>query len=315
MNTTAGQSRMVDYKSGTFSSITVSAHMFATAVNTAIQETDFKPEQVQVAVTLKRGGRSEPIMNDNLLVLGVAKALKNGLHWFKSGYDRVYPSANTMHYKQRTVTLFFGAPIRVDTGDELVIEISPASACMNGNIVNLSTSFIEFYANPDIGYEMGIPYTKSRIIQANVNSEEFSLGDNVTKIWLLNFDKANLSEAVISSVMLTSDKYDNSYTFNRLLSLQAASPEFDTAKRYGAVPPTESVFRLPNVYPQSFILFDGSITDSDLDDVRLSINLNGANVNQSQNVVVWQCYSATREQINESLERQQKHLVENMSKL
>jgi hypothetical protein len=62
------------------------------------------------------------------------------------------------------------------------------------------------------------------------------------------------------------------------------------------------------------VIFDGTET-SHLDSCKLQILLEGSLVNGSQNYVVAQRFSMTAEELEDSLQRQRKHLVENTKKV
>lgn len=308
-----GEPKQDVYMSGTYDGITVNALLFHSALNASISSADFKPEQVQVKVTLRRNNQTKVIMSDNLLVLGVYNTLRNGLHKFINGFDRVYPSNAAKAVTQRTVTLKFGGHIRVSQGDQLVIEVSPAIGSVSANLDTALTHF-EFYANPSIGYESYTPATVSQVVQTNTSNQPFSLGDNVTRIAFLNFDKTTYENPVIGTMTLSSDKLDKQLTYAKILAHIANETTEDSAKRYGAAPPAESVYRLPDMLPQSFILFDGSFDGKDLDNVRIDSTFESANVNTSKNYMIWTQYEADKEQFKEAQQIAEKHTIENIQK-
>lgn len=309
-----GEPRQDVLKSGTYSSVTLNMHMFHTTANTAFVAADFKPESVTVKVIHKTKTGIRTIMNDNLLVLGTYNALRGGLHYFIRGFDRIYPASGVKQYKQRVVTLRFGGCHRVDQGEEILVEVTPAVGCYSSN-VDTSLSYVEFYANADIGYEAGYFQTRAEVVQPTTSNQSYSPGDNVTKLAFLNFDKDNLTDMVITTLGLSSDKLDMQLTDGKILA-HIAAQENQTNWRYAGIPPTESVFRMADQLPQSFIIFDGEWPkNKDLDQTRLDISFNSANVVASKNWVVWTSYEATQEQVAKAVRREEKHMAEKVAKL
>jgi hypothetical protein len=253
-------------------------------------------------------------MSDNLMVLGIFCSKNRGLDKFVNGFDLSYPAAGVFANKQRTVFLDFGGCVRVQSTDSLIVEVTPHLGCMNPATVNTSLSFLEFYANPAIGYELCIPTTSSQVVQQNTTNQPFSLGNNITKITFVNLDKPTYESPVISTVTLSSDKLDRQLTYNKLLSFLAAEPIWDVPKRYGTNPPAQSVFRIPDLFPQTIEIYNGGLDDTDLDSVRLDITFNGSEVAVSKNYVVYRTYMVTAAQLEAAAARMAKHVQENIAK-
>lgn len=313
-----GESRQDVLRSGTYDSILISAYLVAAVANTAIAGTDFVPSNVNVKVVLKRDNKQHIIMQDNLQVLGTYSSFKNGYHQFLNGIDKVYPAAGVKAVKLRSVKLDFGGHIRIANGDELIIEVTPNQAGTLTAALDSVSSNVEFYANPSIGYEEGIPEIMSEVVQATTTKQGFNPGDNITKLVLLNFDKNDLATEVLSNISLQSDRLDLSLSFNQVLARHlstyddAAPARFGTALPISANAPT--VLRGLDYSPQSFVLFDGIAMKMELDQVRLDISFNGANVAASQNYVVHTKLNSDYAAIISAGAREQKHKVEKLQK-
>ncbi|MGN6437537.1 MAG: hypothetical protein ACTHMM_13435 [Agriterribacter sp.] len=291
------------------------AYLTAAAANNKLVTNDWKPVNTNVKVLLKRNGVTSIIMQDNLLLLGTFNTLKNGMHEFFNGLDKIYPAAGIKNVLVRPVELFFGSPIRVNPGDELVTEVSlAASGSFTANI-DSSASYLEFYANPDVGYEVGIPKTTCEVVNAGTSKQPFNPGDGVTDIAVLNFDKDTLESEVITNLALSSDRYDIGLSFNQLVAAQvnqfAAMPAWRTGTTLPVTLAGQDVFRGLNRFPQSFLLVDSV----ELAQVRLDISFNTANVASSENWVVWRTIQATQEGIITGVNRREKHIKENFQKL
>lgn len=313
-----GESRQDVLRSGTYDSLLINSYLVHGTGNTAIAGNDFVPSNVNIKVVLKRDNKQNIIFQDNLLVLGSYNSLKSGYHEFINGIDKVYPATGVRAVKVRAVKLDFGGHIRVAKNDELIIEVSPNQAgTFSANLDNTLSNF-EFYANPSVGYEQGIPQTLSEVVQANTTKQGFNPGDNVVKLALMNFDKNDLTNEIVSNVSLQSDRLDLSLSFNQVMARHFAMYPERAASRYGTSVPIASVptvLRGLDYLPQSFVIFDGTREGKELDQVRLDVSFNGANVAASQNYVVHTKIQTTMESLVVAAQREQKHEIEKIEKL
>lgn len=313
MNVKLGESRLLAATSGTYSSMSLYALLTHGTANTVIATTDFLPENVYIKVTLTRNNRSYIICNDNLLVLGVDATLKKGYHEFLNGFDKTYAASGVKQIKLRTVVIDWKLPIRVGAGDELTAEVTMATGSLTSNL-DSSNSLLDFSFNKAIGYEIGIPRIISRTIPVNSTNAEFTPGDHVTKVALLNLDKTDLSSEVLTTLNLSSDRLDYNKTFNQLLNEMPTTYDEMPRFRFGTSLPITSatVSRGLDYLPQSFILFDGDKIQNELADCNVNIAFNSANVAASKNFLVWHSYSTDEKTLLAAQERATKHATENI---
>lgn len=311
----SGESRQDTLRSGTYDGITFIANIQASAVNTALAASDFNPGAVSVKALLKRNNKTHVIFQDTLLLLGTFNSLLKGYNEFINGIDKVYKDAAVKAVKIRPVTLSFGSPLRINPGDELFIEVTPAASGTWGANADVSLSYIEFYANPCVGYEFGISTTVAEVIQANASKQSFNPGNGITDLSILNFDKDKLDSEVVTNMQLASDRLDLNLTFNQLLAHHLRQYDKMPAWRTGTTVPTtlagQNVFRGLNFNPQCFSICQST----ELAQVRLDISFNSANVSSSQNYIVYRQLITDRKTIVEAIERQKKHTKENFSAL
>lgn len=313
-----GETKQDKYNSGTYDGIVLNVNLTAAAANTQLGSAAFNPSMVAVKVVLKRKGRTMGIFNDNLLLLGTYNTLKKGYHEFANGIDKVYPVSGVKHKLLKTVKLNFGGHLRITNDDLLLIEITMPSGSF-GSTVDSSQSHVEFYATPSIGYEMFVPTTVCEVVQASAPSQPFNPGNNIIKLAFLNFDKNTLENEVISSLNLSSDRWDSSFTFNQLLAHNVQNFDEMPNARYGSTLPIDSTgtgraFRGLDYLPQSMVIFDGNKDSTELDDCRLNVAFNGSQVAASQNFFVWTTYEANLTDVQAAIEREQKHVVEKIQK-
>jgi hypothetical protein len=311
----SGESRQDTLRSGTYDGITFIANIQAAAADTALAASDFKPGSVSVKTLLKRNNKTHVVFQDTLLLLGTFNSVLKGYHEFVNGIDKVYKASGVKAVKLRPVTLKFGSPLRINPGDELFIEVTPAQSGTWGANADAGASYIEFYANPCVGYEVGVPSTVAEVIQANASKQSFNPGNGITDIAILNFDKDKLDSEVVSNLQLASDRLDLNLTFNQLLAHHLQQYDNMPAWRTGTTLPTtlagQDVFRGLDFIPQTYVL----TKNIELAQVRLDISFNSANVASSQNYIVYRQIVTDKKTIVESIERQQKHVKENFNAL
>lgn len=314
-----GESRQHNTYSGTYSGIEVNTHLVAANANARLAVADFDPQNVTIKVLLKRNNKTHIIFQDNLLILGMYNTILKNNHAFVTGLDLIPPASGVKHNLLRGVRLEFGGNIRVNTGDVLMAEITLAKAGYSANISQVET-YVEFDFIPSVGYEVGIPSTVSQVVQNNTTKETFALGDNVTDIAFLNFNKNGYENPVFNNINLASDKLDLSLNYTqaitRHLDFYANTPN----ERYGSTLPihptdaTGRVFKGSHYLPQSVVIISGDQT-AELDNVRVDISFNSSEVVSSANYLVHTKFETSLQIVNDAIERKEKHDKENLSKL
>lgn len=313
------ETRQEVYSSGTYDGIFVNVLVCANTVNVPLVSSDFNPSLVSTKCTLKREGRSIDIISSNLLLNGVFSTLQSKYHEFINGYDKVYASSSVKAVKLRTLFIPFTGSIRINKGDELIVELScPNSGAFSSN-VDTNLSSIQFYVNPSIGYELFVPQIKHEVVTSSTPEQSFNLGNNITRIGFINLDKNTLVDEVINQLSLTSDYYDLNLNFNQLLALNSQNYGVMPNSRYGSVLPisatdlTGRALRGLDYNPQSMIIFDGVSKASELQGSRLSLNFNSANVGTSQNYISYITYQTTKQVVADAIVREQKHMKEKIN--
>lgn len=307
--------------SGTIEGVSISMYAVAAAVDTRLQPSDINPDQIQVKVLLQRRSKSNIIMQDNLLLLGLFNAQHKGMFEFIIGADHVAPASTVKHALQRYVNLMFGGPVRINAGDLMIIEVSVAKTGVVSSNVDSSSFYVEYEPMHCIGYETGLHQTIIDVVAANTTKQTFNLGDNVTAISFLNLDKNGHENPVVSNLSLASDRLDLSLSYNGLQARHLYNKSGQALERYGSTLPihptdgTGRVYRGADYLPQSVIILSGQKLDQEVDNARLDIAFNSANVASSANFVAYRKYTSDQTTLLAAEERQQKHLAENISKL
>jgi hypothetical protein len=285
----------------------------ATTVNQDDSAAIIDASKVNVKVMLKRGGQQWlEIMQGNLQVLSQFSNYMRALYRHANPTATVQSLTLVAHAGGISgeylvsYRLDFGGMINLYGEDELSCEINPIAPF--GADINLNASYLGCEFRDDVGVGAFIPVT--RVIQVEGTNAKFdeSLGDNVSEIAFLNFDKTGVLTAnrVIDSISLTSDKISFTKIYNQLIAERVAMFEDeDTAANRN----------------QSFMLFttgklnptSGEIAE--LDNVRLLIDLVTANNNTGKNWVVYRQVLIDPTTFNNAMELKEKHDAQTRSKI
>lgn len=314
-NAKMGQPQQISLSSGTYDGFYLSAVMFAAASNVPFVGSDLVPANIQIKVLFKMKKNTFTIMQNNLLVLGLYWTLDKGFQQFLNGTDILLGSSGVYANKLRHLFIPFGGDIRVD-GGELIIEITPSNGCFSSNC-NPSTSYVEFFERPSIGYMHGIPLTDATVINPNVTSQSYDAGNNVTRLAILNFDQDTLVNEVVTNLSLASDKLSWTGTFNYLQYLSAVSYGRIKRLRFGSSLPVLVSNFYPeglDFYPQSYLIFNGSF-DKYLMSCKLNAAFNSANVSSSNNYFVCTKFSTDNQIVSAARGRMIKHKNENIKQI
>lgn len=321
MNVLQGRTEQLKKTSGTYNSVFIAGHVFATAVNVPLVLADYDPAYVKVKVFLqKKDGAmiGAPIINDSLSLLGLNASFDNYYRHFRLGVDKVISGASVKAVKMRYAEIPF-SDTRVEAGQELVVEVTLGSSGVFSAAVDTTASFVQFELNPSIGYDYADFETVFMPILANQPSASVELGDNVTRIMLINLDKTDYSTPVISSLNLSSDRYNETLDFNKLISRNLRYVGQVAPQLIGTALPvvegtSDTKFGMTYL-PQTFVLFDGNHTGVKIDKAHLDIVFNSANVAASQNFIAITRYKTNLKKLSAAADRQAKHKAEEIGKL
>lgn len=285
--------------------------------NTLIKKTqygtglDFDASKVMINATLKRDGKTFPLFNTNLGLLGWFNShLSGGKNWLL-GTDFIRPTANTKHKNIRTLFIDLGTVMNLKGTDEVFIECYVGRETFQSTTIDDSNSYIDIKSANAIGKEVGIYQLVAETIQAGTTTDSWNLGDNVTKIGICNFEDSDETQQIIQNVRISSDRYDESLTLAdlvtrnmRIFGKQPYNKGYD--RTTGTV--TDSY---TPALPQSFIV----LNDEEIDGARMDISFDGSKVNSSKNFVLWQKFDTSLEIIQRGQAMEAKHTAENLNKL
>lgn len=287
------------------------------AVNTLIKRTgygtgiDFDASQVSLKATLKRDGKIFNLFNNNLGIIGQYNSLLSGGKNWLLGTDYVRPTASTVHKNVRTLFVSIGGHLNLKGTDEIDIECTIGRNTFQASTLETSSCYVDIKPAFSIGKEIGIYTLFSETIQAGTTSDTFNLGDNVTKIALMNFEDTDETQQIVSNISISSDRYDQSFSLPDLITRnmtmygkQAYNKGYD--RTTGVV--TDSY---TPAYPQSFVL----LNDEEIDKTGVDLTFDGSKVNSSKNFLCYTSFVTSLEIIQRGQYLESKHTEENLSKL
>lgn len=309
MNVKSNSSDKIVKQSGTFDSLYIGAYLVHGTANTSIVAGDFDPSQVSVKLTVKRSNGTEDKIfnNDSLHLLGSFQTLDKGYNEFKNGMTLVTKDVAVKEQVLRFVRLEFGGHIRVNAGDIMTAEISVAKSGAFSANLDTALSYVEFEICESIGYQYGVPETRFIAITAGSPSVKETVGDNVTRLAMLNFDQTGIETDVVTKLGLQSDKLDTSYTFNQLLALNVENIPAPSLAKYSGVT------RIIGYLPQCYLLHDAKKTNTELSKCVLDASFNSANVTQGQNYIAVRRFYTSKDMIKNAEDRRAKHNAERYS--
>lgn len=315
-----GETKELTIRNRTIDGIMINIVLTGDTLDTAITIANLLTQNITVKATLKREKSVKVLMQNNLRILGLYSTLNYGQTDWTRGNVMTYDAAGAFETRLLSLFIPLGGFLNIKGTDEFVIEFVVAQGTF-GATINSTSSYLEFNPHYAVGYETGIPYIYSSVVQQNITQQEFSLGDNVTKIMLINFDQNGYTDAtqVIQTVQLTSDKLDASYNNYDLFNIHRnvfTSPIIN--RRYAATQPALTDQALPYLpdFPQSYILFAGKNGEvSSLDSTTVYASFNGALVAASQNYVVWSAFETSLKLLERARLRKEKHIYEKLQSL
>lgn len=173
-----------------------------------------------IKVTLIRDGKEHLICQDNLKILGLASALntRGQLAFFQNNdhFTKLDDGQSLLSFN-----LNFGGIINLKNDDEMIIEVKAQDGLFADGYLN--SSYLQIKPLKAVGYERYIPFIRSYVVQASESSNQYNFGDNVIKLALLNFDKTNFEDAVISQLNFNSDRLSDSFDFADLVNMKESS--------------------------------------------------------------------------------------------
>lgn len=306
------ETRIEKIKSQTINGLNISVMLEATADNTAIPLTGYRnaatfdPSNISIEVTLKRNGVSYALVNQNLAVIAAYQTILKGGSLWRKGITLRKKAAAVKHLVTRGLFLYLGGHYNLTNEDEILVSCTVNRGTF-GTAVSSTESTIQVEANHSIGLEYAIHRMEFYAIQANQQSETVNLGDNVTRVALMSFEK-DFEKQVFKSASLSSDRLD--WTANEQELINRHWDKFDYSLADVLIQDVVDTAH-PLYFPNTFLIHD----KDEIDKAKLQFQMNSLNVNASENFVGYTTFMTSQEMIQKALAMKQKHDVKNADKI
>lgn len=280
----------------TTSGIMVKAVLVNSSGTSTSADVDFSKSIIKVI--LNRGGRQYVILQSNLKILGLASNLDGLLQYaFAGGGFNIPSSLGSM----QSFIIPFGGHINLKGDDFIYVEVQNLAGLFTSTIA--ATSFLDVRLIKSVGYEQFIPSITTMVIQANETTRNYDLGDNIIKACLLNYDKTDFTNNVVSNLTFSSDRLNENYTFMDLVTFKLS--RYKTQLLGDTNPDLSS--RING--DQCFTLIDFASTHGGIfQQVQFDINFNSAQVTAGNNYIVYWSYYTTPEILAKAANMEAKHL-------
>lgn len=251
-------------------------------------------------IRLKRGGKTFSINGKRMDAVAQAKNFMNANYPAAAGVTPNHSLSAAL--KVFTFSYDFGQTINLRGDDELIVECRLNQGFFKAATLVEAGSLLEIQKEEGIGLEWGSPYTHTEVVPTSESKFFQALPPNVSKVYLIDTKHpvaVNLAEFGVQSVQIKSDKLNDSYDQIDLLAL----------KRKHFLTASDADSR-----GNSIVIFDDA-NGVDLDDAKLEISFDSAQVTSQRYVLVYEYTYADSRLIQLAQARQAKHLWSNASKL
>jgi hypothetical protein len=242
------------------------------STNTAFASGIWVPNLFTVRATLKRWGKETILFSDNLEnVLTTTEIFNPVYEYLKDTSKNITTlAAGVGVYATGIIPLElnFGSVINLMGDDELVVEVTANPGAFSTTLANQNSSFMTLDKKDAIGIEYFTPKVRSEVIPTSAANYGSDLGDNVTRVVLLQLDK---------TTRLTADQVATSFNFvsDRKNSIDTVAEVYARNNALYA-DAADAAVRL-----QTLVLHDGA----EVDRCRVDFTFNGANVTASKNFI------------------------------
>ena len=271
------------------------AYLFAASAGTAMTGVLVDQTRIRLRAIIKRAnGVEREIYNDQIRYANAISGFNLPFFEFFQNSTLEIQTANASGVVQTgSIPMYvdFKKTYHLEAGDSLFIEVNTTGFTSDAS-VSSTASYLEVYEVDSTDQETDAQDCEFGIynIQAGKTADVVNLGDGVTEILFINFDKSSIltADSPIATVSIDSKQFKvTNLTFQGLL-----------ANRQRIFPSKA----LSDVRYQSHMLYSGV----PIDGARVDLTLNGSNVNASSCYIVWRKQPVTAT----TLARGQRHAAQ-----
>lgn len=254
--------------------------------------------KINLTVTLTRNKKPFVIYSDTLAPIAYESMYFAGVEALQnSGYAQKMSANDTLF----PIMLDLGGCINVRKGDLLEIKAGVITGWLPVG-ADTTSSYIEIVEREQIGVETFIPRIQTRYIQAGVSKVSEALGDDVTSVAFVHLVpntssySLNDANAIISSLQITSDRYNINDTIDRMISRRNTQFEYLSAA---------------NLRYRTFKL----VPETEVDSLQIEAITVGSNIAASENVIVWRSHWYDNTTMQRAYDMEKKHSIRNEQKV
>jgi len=287
---------------GSYRGVSLTTILTNAATNTAFTGDVVDMTNANIRVIWSDGKTEKVIVNDNLRNALACSQIENPAFEYVIDQTKIISTlaagVGVKATALRSLVFDFGGVVTVPRGGSIYVEVQVSNGYYTSQC-ETSTSKLQFDLMEGIGNMDLIPEFRSKIINASVTNPSENLGDNITKLVVVNYDKTSFLTAdnVFNTLSIVSDKVKINDTFADLVG---RNEEKFTSQ-------TDAQIR-----KQCWLLHD---SDVELDNVVLDGVTNSANVTASKNFILWKTYFTSPSIVQTAIIRREKHIDKGLVKI
>lgn len=281
-------------QNGSYAGVSTEIYLEASATNTAFSGQLVSPEQVTIEVVkIHDDGKNESILSDNLRNLVMFDIDKVAAEFIVDNTKFINYTTAAVGVTAKGILplkFSFGGTINLHGKERLEVKATLSSATWTTQLSS-TNCYMVLDGITGQGTEYFTPKMRSIVIDTNASTIEKALGNNVSDVILVNYDKTDLTSAnqVLNTLSVQSKQENRSRTYFQILSKQREY--YDDA----------STAALRN---QNFIIYRGE----PIDDVKLFLAMNSSNVNSTKNYILFRYHETSAHTINKAVRHDENKL-------
>lgn len=255
------------------------------------------PSNIHIKVTLKRGGKDQMLISENLALLAKFATITQGRDLWEDGIKLGTREMLHSVYIPFSGNTNWENVLNLKNGDILETYVNVVKGSY-GQELDANACICEVRASPAIGVEKMIPYLTSYSIRANQQSDLVQAGNNVSRIALISMsnDQTNIPNA-FTDVSITSDRLDKSFNSNQLILEHSKFIEDKNRSNADTV--------------DSYLLHE----NIEIDGCKIGLKMNPVHIRENTVYVMYSHFETSLEILQKATEMEAKHESKDVAKL
>lgn len=255
------------------------------------------PSNIHIKVTLKRGGKDNLLISENLALLGKFATITQGRDLWEDGVKLGTREMLHSVYIPFSGNTNWDNCLNLKNGDILETYVNVVKGAYGAEL-DANACICEVRSSPAIGIETMTPYITSYSVRANQQSDLIQAGNNVSRIALISMsnDNTNIPNA-FTDVSITSDRLDKSFNSNQLILEHSKFIE-DRSKSHA-----DQV--------DSYLLHE----NVEIDSCKIGLKMNPVHIRENTVYVVYSHFETSLEILQKAQAMAEKHESKDIAKL